>query len=149
MNEIGKKYLETTSLDITNNDIVAIVDFLSSADSINKMIVVSDLGLPALTGVVKDLEEKFANCKGFPLNHNAPNHNAPNRRSIGWMIKFIMKQVGYSPIDGGLSERARLRDFAGSKYFSTSAIYRKDRIPNLKINVELVKVSEQNVGLPM
>ena len=40
MNEIGKKYLETTSLDITNNDIVAIVDFLSSADSINKMIVV-------------------------------------------------------------------------------------------------------------
>ena len=48
MNEIGKKYLETTSLDTTNNDIVAIVDFLSSADSINKMIVVSDLGFPRL-----------------------------------------------------------------------------------------------------
>nr|DAZ72314.1 MAG TPA: hypothetical protein [Caudoviricetes sp.] len=149
MNQIGRAFLSKTKLDVNNSDIVAIVDFLSSADSINKMIVVSDLGLPALTGVVKDLEEKFANCKGFPLNHNAPNHNAPNRRSIGWMIKFIMKQVGYSPIDGGLSERARLRDFAGSKYFSTSAIYRKDRIPNLKINVELVKVSEQNVGLPM
>lgn len=149
MNQIGRTFLSKTKLDVNNSDIVAIVDFLSSADSINKMIVVSDLGLPALTGVVKDLEEKFANCKGFPLNHNAPNHNAPNRRSIGWMIKFIMKQVGYSPIDGGLSERARLRDFAGSKYFSTSAIYRKDRIPNLKINVELVKVSEQNVGLPM
>lgn len=142
MNQIGRAFLSKTKLDVNNSDIVAIVDFLSSADSINKMIVVSDLGLPALTGVVKDLEEKFANCKGFPLNHNAPNHNAPNRRSIGWMIKFIMKQVGYSPIDGGLSERARLRDFAGSKYFSTSAIYRKDRIPNLKINVELVKVSE-------
>lgn len=149
MNQIGRAFLSKTKLDVNNSDIVAIVDFLSSADSINKMIVVSDLGLPALTGVVKDLEEKFANCKGFPLNHNAPNHNAPNRRSIGWMIKFIMKQVGYSPIDGGLSERARLRDFAGSKYFSTSAIYRKDHIPNLKINVELVKVSEQNVGLPM
>ena len=93
MNEIGKKYLETTSLDIMNNDIVAIVDFLSSADSINKMIVVSDLGLPALTGVVKDLEERFANCKGFPLNHNAPNHNAPNIRSKGWMIKLIIKKV--------------------------------------------------------
>lgn len=142
MNQIGRAFLSKTKLDVNNSDIVAIVDFLSSADSINKMIVVSDLGLPALTGVVKDLEEKFANCKGFPLNHNAPNHNAPNRRSIGWMIKFIMKQVGYSPIDGGLSERARLRDFAGSKYFSTSAIYRKDRIPNLKINVELVNVSE-------
>lgn len=59
------------------------------------------------------------------MNHDAPDHNAPNRRSIGWMIKFIMKQVGYSPVDGGLSERARLRDFAGSKYFSTSAIYQK------------------------
>ena len=142
MNEIGKKYLETTSLDITNNDIVAIVDFLSSADSINKMIVVSDLGLPALTGVVKDLEEKFANCKGFPLNHNAPNHNAPNRRSIGWMIKFIMKQVGYLPVDGGLSERARLRDFAESEYFSTSAIYQKNCTPKFKINVDLTNVSE-------
>ena len=115
MNQIGRAFLSKTKLDVNNSDIVAIVDFLSSADSINKMIVVSDLGLPALTGVVKDLEEKFANCKGFPLNHDAPDHNAPNRRSIGWMIKFIMKQVGYSPVDGGLSERARLRDFAGSK----------------------------------
>ena len=91
MNQIGRAFLSKTKLDVNNSDIVAIVDFLSSADSINKMIVVSDLGLPALTGVVKDLEEKFANCKGFPLNHDAPDHNAPNRRSIGWMIKFIMK----------------------------------------------------------
>lgn len=141
MNQIGRAFLSKTKLDVNNSDIVAIVDFLSSADSINKMIVVSDLGLPALTGVVKDLEEKFANCKGFPLNHDAPDHNATNRRSIGWMIKFIMKQVGYSPVDGGLSERARLRDFAGSKYFSTSAIYQKNCTPKFKINVELANVS--------
>lgn len=141
MNQIGRAFLSKTKLDVNNSDIVAIVDFLSSTDSINKMIVVSDLGLPALTGVVKDLEEKFANCKGFPLNHDAPDHNAPNRRSIGWMIKFIMKQVGYSPVDGGLSERARLRDFAGSKYFSTSAIYQKNCTPKFKINVELANVS--------
>ena len=141
MNQIGRAFLSKTKLDVNNSDIVAIVDFLSSADSINKMIVVSDLGLPALTGVVKDLEEKFANCKCFPLNHDAPDHNAPNRRSIGWMIKFIMKQVGYSPVDGGLSERARLRDFAGSKYFSTSAIYQKNCTPKFKINVELANVS--------
>ena len=142
MNQIGRAFLSKTKLDVNNSDIVAIVDFLSSADSINKMIVVSDLGLPALTGVVKDLEEKFANCKGFPLNHDASDHNAPNRRSIGWMIKFIMKQVGYSPVDGGLSERARLRDFAGSKYFSTSAIYQKNCTPKFKINVELANVSK-------
>ena len=141
MNEIGKKYLETTSLDITNSDIVAIVNFLSSAESINKMITMSDLGLPALTGIVKELEEKFADCKGFPLNHDAPDHNAPNRRSIGWMIRFIMKQVGYSPVDGGLNERARLREFAGSKCFSTSAIYQKDRIPNFGISIDLVKLN--------
>lgn len=141
MNQIGRAFLSKTKLDVNNSDIVAIVDFLSSADSINKMIVVSDLGLPALTGVVKDLEEKICKLQRFSLNHDAPDHNAPNRRSIGWMIKFIMKQVGYSPVDGGLSERARLRDFAGSKYFSTSAIYQKNCTPKFKINVELANVS--------
>lgn len=130
MNEIGNKYLKKTSLDNTNKDIIAIVDFISSAESINKMIVFSDMGLPAITGIVKELEDKFADCKGFPFNYDALNRNAPNRRNIGWMIKFVMREVGYLPVDGGLSERARIRDFAGSKYFSTSAIYSKKCEPN-------------------
>lgn len=130
MNEIGNKYLKKTSLDNTNRDIIAIVDFISSAESINKMIVFSDMGLPAITGIVKELEDKFADCKGFPFNYDALNRNAPNRRNIGWMIKFVMREVGYLPVDGGLSERARIRDFAGSKYFSTSAIYSKKCEPN-------------------
>lgn len=65
MNQIGRAFLSKTKLDVNNSDIVAIVDFLSSADSINKMIVVSDLGLPALTGVVKDLEEKICKLQRF------------------------------------------------------------------------------------
>lgn len=142
MNEIGNKYLKKTSLDNTNKDIIAIVDFISSAESINKMIVFSDMGLPAITGIVKELEDKFADCKGFPFNYDALNRNAPNRRNIGWMIKFVMREVGYLPVDGGLSERARIRDFAGSKYFSTSAIYSKKCEPNYKLGeITLEKIN--------
>lgn len=133
MNEIGEKFLQNTSIDSTNEDFIAIVDFISSAESINKMIIFSDMGLPAITGIVKELEDKFADCKGFPFNHNAANCNAPNRRNIGWIVKFVMREVGYLPVDGGLSERARIRDFAGSKYFSTSAIYSKKCEPNYKL----------------
>lgn len=125
MNSIGKRYLQTTKMNKNNQDFIDVVDFISSEASINKMMVFSDVGLPALTGIVQELEDKFANCPGFPLNHNAPNHNAPNRRTVGWIIKFVMRQVGYVPVEGGLSERARLRDFSGNKYFATSAIYSK------------------------
>lgn len=47
------------------------MDFLSKPESVNKMIVASQIGLPALTGIVKELENQFGNCALFPLNHNA------------------------------------------------------------------------------
>lgn len=33
------------------------MDFLSQPESVNQMIVMSKVGLPALTGVVKNIEE--------------------------------------------------------------------------------------------
>lgn len=41
------------------------------------------------------------------------------------MVKFIMAQYGYTSIDGGLSERARIPAISGTEYFSTSGIYKK------------------------
>lgn len=130
MNQITSEFFASSSIP-ENNDTVSVMDFLSKPESVNKMIVMSEVGLPALTGVVKELEAKFANCQSFPLNHSAVDSNAPNRRNIGWMVRFVMKAYGYTPIAKGLPdgndgiERTRIGKFSGSKYFGTAAVYAK------------------------
>lgn len=121
-----------------NKTTIDIMDFLSSAESVNKMIIASEMGLPVITPIVKELEERFGDSADFPLNHDAENHNATNRQNIGRMIKFIMKYFGYIPVDGGLSERARVPQFAESKYFSTSGIYTKMQNEIYKIEVKII-----------
>lgn len=121
-----------------NQTTIAIMDFLSSAESVNKMIIASEMGLPVITPIVKELENRFGNSTDFPLNHDGKNHNATNRQNIGRMIKFVMKQFGYIPVDGGLNERARVPQFAGSEYFSTSGIYSKLQSEKYRIEVKII-----------
>lgn len=121
-----------------NQDAKDIMNFLSSSENVNKMIVASDMGIPAITPIVEDLEKKFEDCKLFPLNHEGKNQNAANRQNIGRMIKFIMSYYGYIPITGGLNERARIPKFANSKHFSTAAVYRKLQVAQYNIKVESI-----------
>ena len=108
-----------------NNEVKAIFKFLVSPESVYKMMMASDFGLPSLTFVVKDLEELSEKFTDAPLNHNGQYQNAVNRQNVGRMVKYIMREFGYEPIVGKLNERARLPKFSGSKYFSTSAVYAK------------------------
>lgn len=121
---ITQEFFSSSSIE-KNADTVAIMDFLSSPESVNKMIVLADLGLPSLAGVVKELEDRFADCALFPLHHHAPNSNAPNRRNIGWMVRFIMREYGYTPVMKGIdaSGNTRIGKFSGSKYFGNAAVY--------------------------
>lgn len=118
-----------------NADTEAIMDFLSSPESVNKMLVLAGLGLPSLSAVVQELENKFGGCPLFPLNHNAPNYNAPNRRNIGWMVKFILREYGYTPKASG-SDVMRIGAFSGAKFFGSAAVYEKSNPnPNYVIKV--------------
>lgn len=131
---ITADFFEKSKID-KNATTIEIMDFLSSAESVNKMIVASEMGLPAITPIVKELEKRFGNSAAFPLHRDGGENHKTERQNIGRMIKFVMKQFGYIPVDGGLSERARVPQFAGSKYFSTSAIYRKLQKETYKIDV--------------
>ena len=133
-NNIVREFMTTSRIPETPNHAVeAIMDFLTEPAQINKMIVCTNLGLPALTGVVKELEEKFADSD-FPLNHDGPHSNSANRRNIGWMIKYIMREYGYLPLQQDAS--ARIGSFSGSKYFTTAARYEKvNTDPRYKILV--------------
>ena len=123
----------------------AAMDFLSKPESVAQMISMSKRGLPALTGVVKELEDLLENSVDFPLNHNAPNANAPNRRNVGWMVRFVMKAYGYTPIASGFPEkndnleRTRIQKFSGSKYFGTAAVYERS-IPNPEYELQYLSV---------
>jgi len=107
-------------------------------ESVNKMIIASEMGLPAITPIVKELEKRFENSKLSPLHHEGKNQNAVHRQNVGRMIKFVMAQFGYIPVDGGLSERARIPKFAESKHFSTAAIYAKKQNGKYQIEIKLV-----------
>lgn len=60
--------------------------------------------------------------------------------NVGRMIKFIMAQYGYAPIDGGLSERARIPAVSGTEYFSTSGIYKKTDEAKYEIKIESKRI---------
>lgn len=137
MNVISQMFFAKSSIPPTP-DAVAIMDYLSAPESVNKMIVMSDLKLPALAGVVHELEEKYGKCNTFPLHHNGKHQNSPNRRNVGWMVRFVMAQFGYYPVESGLQERARLPRFAGSEYFSTSAVYERRDKGKYSVSVQII-----------
>lgn len=133
MNQIAENYLQKTSLESSNEDLKKIVQFLSKPETVNKMIVVSELGLPAITAIVQELESDYADLPAFELNLNKK-ENAANRRTVGWIIKYIMKQYGMFPMEVE-SSRMRLRKFSKNRYFLSGSIYSKVTAGKYKIEI--------------
>lgn len=138
MKDIVKNFLNSSKIPETSNHTVEkIMNYLTEPESIQAMILMSELEQPALSGVVKKLEEKFA-YSDFPLHRNAPDKNAPNRRNVGWMVKYVMREFGYTPVRED-SVQTRIGKFSKAKHFSTAAVYEKTiDSPNyiLKLNIE-------------
>lgn len=109
-----------------NSDANAVFDFLCIPENIHNMIVMSNLGLPAISGIVKELEANFSNSASFPLTDE-------NRRHIGNMVKLIIRQFGYEPV----FRRVQLRNFTGAKIFKTSSIYAKTKKPQSVLTIQI------------
>lgn len=115
-----------------NLDAQNIFDFLCKPENIHNMIVFSDLKLPAISGIVSQIEEKFANASQFPLD------DYRNRQTVGRMAKFVLGHFGYEPIAGGLDERAKLRNFSNAKLFVTASVYEKKKAPTNSISMKII-----------
>lgn len=78
---------------------------IETLDSLTYRLVLlfTNLKLPAISGIARDLENMFSNASLFPLT------DYKNRQIVGRMVKFILEHFGYEPLVGGLDERARLR----------------------------------------
>ena len=140
--EIVEKFMKSTKIPETKDgNVKKIMQFLTKPQSVNVMISMSEMGFPALSGVVRELEERFA-YSDFPLHHDAEDQNAPNRRNIGWMVRFVMREFGYEPIRTKVQPRIGV--FSGSKHFSTAATYKNTNgVPNYSIQLSFVDNERQ------
>lgn len=121
-----------------------VMDFLVKPETVNKMIIASEMGLPVLTLIGKELEIKFDEHSNFPVVYLGNDKNPTARQNVGRMVKVVMAQYGYTPIDGGLSEQARIPAVSGTDYFSTSGIYAKTEEAKLEIKVISEEISISN-----
>jgi len=85
-NEKYARYRKKYGVNLSMKDIY---NFLSDPTSIDKMIKANDLGLPALAGVVKELENKFSNRTDIDLRKNEV------RQLVGCMVEEIIHEFGY------------------------------------------------------
>lgn len=58
------------------------------------------MGLPVLTLIARELEEKFDENSSFPVTATKNNPNALYRQNVGRIAKFIMDKLGYVPATG-------------------------------------------------
>lgn len=122
-----KEFLRNTRMRDKNDKLEGVeemFDYLAKPESVDKMIIASELGWPVLTLLGKELENEFDLSSNFPIVVDGDNKNATARQNVGRIIKIIMDGYGYTPIDGGLSKKARVPAISDTIFFS-SAIYKK------------------------
>ena len=116
---------------VTNQTCKEIFDYLTSPVTVNNLIVFSDAGLPAISGIASTLESRYSDNAEFPLSAHQ------NRRYVGKIVKCILAHYGYVPVTGGFDEVARLKKFTNTQHFKTSTVYAKsDADAPLKITIK-------------
>lgn len=137
---------KTKMLDVNGGKtgVEEVMDFLVKPESVFKMIIASEMGLPVLTLIGKELEIMFDEHSYFPVVYLGDDKNPTARQNVGRMVKVVMEQYGYTPVAGGLSEQARIPAVSGTDYFSTSAIYKKTDEAKIEIKVTSNEVSSNS-----
>ena len=142
MRKVAKKIINKTSI-AKNKDTQSVIEFISEPKNVAKMLAATKAGKPALSGIVQELEERFGDCEGMPLNHDGPGRNASNRRNIGWIVRYVMAEYGYTPLPN--SDRTRIGADSGSNYFTSASVYKKSDSESMRDIITLT--IETNRGL--
>lgn len=142
MRKIAEKIINKTSI-VKNKDVQSVIEFISDPKNVAKMLAATKAGKPALSGIVQELEERFGNCEGMPLNYDGPSRNAQNRRNIGWLVRYVMAEYGYIPLPN--SDRTRIGADSGSKYFTCSSVYKKSDSTSMRDIITLTIETNQEL----
>lgn len=117
---------------VGNADAQLVFDYLSQPQTVANMLVFSDIGLPALSGIAHILEQNYAHAAAFPLS------DFRNRQIVGRMVCFILEHFGYKKVSGGVSKDTRLRDFSKANLFKTCSVYQLMTTPVHTIQMRIV-----------
>jgi hypothetical protein len=120
-----------------NIDAEAIFNILSKDENIIAMLEISDLGKPALSACIKEIEKYFDLQKAptFDLNEGF------SKQAVGRMVKTIIKPFGYET-----HIQRELPKSCASKYFTSATCYRKTGIATMKVVKTIVEISESEGG---
>lgn len=114
-----------------NRDAMRVFDYLCRPETIHSMIVFSEVGLPAFSGIANRLEKDFADAPQFPLR------KLPNRQVVGKMAKFVLGHFGYEPVQESAKKNVKLREFSQAKLFGQSAVYTKTGQGTLRLSMAI------------
>jgi len=114
------------------------IEYLLRPETTYKLILATELGMPVLTLVAKDLEREFDANSRFPVVVAGDEKNYVFRQNIGRMVKFVMEIYGFRPAKGDM-ERLRIPAVSGSDYFTTSAVYEKAGDAQFDILITAIK----------
>ena len=131
---------KTKIVDINNEKIGVenLFDFLMESENIYKMILATNMDLPVLTFIAKDLEEKFDENSLFPIVNTSYKDNRENRQNLGRIVKNIMNHYGYKVKNTGV--RARIPVISKSKYFNTCSTYEKIKENSgIKFKIDIIE----------
>lgn len=67
-----------------------VMDYLVKPESVFKMIIASEMGLPVLTLIGRDLEKKFDKHSNFPVVYLGNDKNPTARQNVGRMVKVLI-----------------------------------------------------------
>ncbi len=107
-----------------NADAIAIFEFLSQDEIIIKMIEASEMGKPALSGCVLELEEFYGNLK----NPSVDFKDDFTRTVIGRMIRNILEPFGYR-----VTKKKDISRTTKCAYFKAASCYELCAPAKLKI----------------
>lgn len=108
----------------SNQDAIAVFNFLNQDTSIIKMIDFSEMGKPALAGCISDLEKFFDELQNPTIDFS----DGFTRTVVGRMVKAILDPFGYQP-----TTQKNLPKDCAVKYFTSASCYRKTGLATMQV----------------
>ncbi|ADO76204.1 hypothetical protein [Halanaerobium praevalens] len=98
-----------------------IYNLLAAGENIYRMMVFSELEIPALAASISEIESIYGDQELFNLNHSF------SKQTMGVMVKDILRTFGYDNIKSKDIPKGL------SQYVNTAAVYKKLNQPSKKL----------------
>lgn len=111
---------------------VRVMEIMLEPMNLVKMAAFIEAKMPALCGCVKAIDDEFSGTEYL--------NDFRNKQNIGRMLKYVLRQFGYIPVESGLGERCRI-PISISSNFNTSALYESGAVAKYQLKASIDDVN--------